>query len=288
MPEQPRLFPYENPLRLLKGRAFFAQVPTDPGIYRMLGVRGELLYVGKAKNLRTRLRSYALAKPGQVSRKVIRMIHLVQEIEWETCDSETAALLRENELLRQLKPPFNVVNTSPESYYFVGLRWISGQVRFRLTCSPKRQSDLLFGTFKGRARVREAFSALLRLIWAAQNAPARFEFPPKLTRRIPPSLYSVNVPAEWDLDLKRFFRGIDSQLLIKLTERLLEQENIPPFAYRLIQEDIERAGDFFAYGPQRNRHLRTQHGSTRKIGRDLIGQDEIDDLLVLERARKLG
>jgi excinuclease ABC subunit C len=66
-----------------------------------------LLYVGKAKSLRQRLSSYRY--PVRASRKTVRLMHAVRRIDWEVCPSEQAACLRENELLRVHRPPFNRV-----------------------------------------------------------------------------------------------------------------------------------------------------------------------------------
>jgi excinuclease UvrABC nuclease subunit len=104
------LLPYENPLAKRFDSAFFRAIPRAPGVYFLRGELDEVLYVGKAKDLRARLRSYRQARPDQVSRKVIRLIRIVRKIEWEECGTEKDALLRENRLLRELKPPFNVVN----------------------------------------------------------------------------------------------------------------------------------------------------------------------------------
>src|ERR1051326_6436775 len=123
MPQQPWLLAYENPLRQQFGPDFLKQVPERPGVYLMIGEQGRVLYVGKAKSLRARLASYARARPGEVSRKIIRMLGAIREIRIEECPGETEALLRENHLLRTIQPPFNVQNTRPDRYYFVGLKW---------------------------------------------------------------------------------------------------------------------------------------------------------------------
>ncbi|MCS7047185.1 MAG: GIY-YIG nuclease family protein [Gemmataceae bacterium] len=80
--------------------------PRKPGVYGMLDDFGELLYVGKAKQLRVRLLSYfrpqsRWAKPG-------RLLRQVREIVWEICPDEFAALLREQELIRRWRPRYNV------------------------------------------------------------------------------------------------------------------------------------------------------------------------------------
>lgn len=277
--EQQSLFPYQNPLALRLGKEFFKALPRTPGIYRMVGEQGLILYIGKAKDLKARLMSYPRARPDQVSRKVIRMLHLIREIQWEECESEKAALLRENQLLRDLKPPFNVVNTKPETYYFIAIRFLADQVRFRLTLSSKRQGDILFGAYKGRNSVERGYSALLRLIWATQFEPERFEFPAKLTHYRPPALYSIRFPMEWSLALKQYFHGTGDSLIAQLTEKLLERENIPKFAYGMIQEDLETVRKFYERCTRRNRGLRLLQGLRGR----LIPQAMLDDLLVVER-----
>lgn len=280
------LLPYENPLKKRKGREFFSRIPRTPGVYFMYGPEGCLLYVGKAKNLRERLNSYRHAKPNQVPRKVIRLLNLIQEIKWEECESEQAALLRENQLLRDLKPPFNTINKNPESYYFIGLKIWNDQVRFRLTCSPKKQGDILFGAFKGRRLARDAYAAFLRLLWITQYDGDRFEFPQKLIRRSPAYLYTMTVPADWHPLLKQFYYGTDENapplLLQKFTESFLANPKIPAFYYAMIQDDLDLVRDFYIRGPRRNRLLRVKHGIRGRI----IAQERIDDFLVIEQQEK--
>jgi excinuclease UvrABC nuclease subunit len=278
-PVQQWLIPYENPLAARLEKEFFKQIPRTPGVYLMIDTIGGVLYVGKAKNLRNRISSYKNAKPGQVTRKTIRLVNQIREIHWEQCETETAALLRENQLLRELCPPYNVINTRPDTYYFIAVRWFSDQARFRLTVSSKRQGDMLFGVFKGRGRVREAYGALLRLLWAAQNRQDRFSYPAKLTRRSPPHLFTVQFDPMLISSLKKYLNGTDDLFLAILTDKLLENDHIPKFVYHVVQEDLEILKEFYLRGPKRNRRLRNRFGSKGR----LIAQNQIDDLLVLER-----
>jgi predicted GIY-YIG superfamily endonuclease len=303
-PQQQRLFAYENPLKKRFDQQFFAGIPKLPGIYIFRGSIGEILYIGKAKDLRARLRSYPRARPENVSRKVIRMLHLVRTIEWEICESEEAALLRENELLRTKQPPFNVVNTHPESYYFITIEKTASSFLFRLTTDPsvlihaedsKPSSSLthVFGAFKGRGSVREGYSALLRLLWAAHypdDAGDRFEFPGSLNpnRR-------TGLPYRFELDtlkpenvrterlIRRFLAGTSRSLLTHLTAQLLTNERIPRFIYRCIQEDLETLEAFYHRGPHRNRRLKRHH---RLAAHQVIPQERLDDLIVGYRFQK--
>jgi excinuclease UvrABC nuclease subunit len=291
------LFPYQNPLPERLGVDFFKQIPRLPGVYVMYGLSNHVIYVGKAKDLRARLASYRRARPHQVARKVVRLIHSIDEIRYEICESEAHALLRENELLRQHKPLFNVVNTHPESYYFIGVRERESDVipaiEFRLTTNPDFgpdwEHDSFFGAFKGRNRIREGYQALLRILWATQSEDERFEFPTCLTRRKVPYAYEFRLKngtsprqrREWLALVRRFLKGTSDELLKHATQELLSNSRIPPFYYRVIQDDLELLRDFYQLGPARNRKLRAALG----LSDPLIAQERIDDLLVLYKAK---
>ncbi|MBL8824316.1 MAG: GIY-YIG nuclease family protein [Planctomycetia bacterium] len=85
-----------------------AQVPQYPGIYAMFDQQGKVIYVGKAKRLRTRLLNY-FRKKSQEKRKAQRLLRRTQTIAWEYAPHEFAALLRELDLIQQHKPRFNVM-----------------------------------------------------------------------------------------------------------------------------------------------------------------------------------
>lgn len=290
------LIPFANPLEKF-GREFFTAVPPRPGVYRMIAESGLILYIGKAKHLRNRLNSYRRAHPDRDSRKVIRMLHLVHSIEWEECATELDALLRENELLRTLQPPFNIQNTYPETYYLIGVAADLRRrraIRFRLTTEQsERESEKLFGAYKGRGRTRDAYAALLRLFWAAlsraQTSKDRFDFPPQLIRYRSPREYEISLEhcssketRAWLKSVHSFLNGNSSQLLRRLTASLLDNPRIPPYLYYRIQDDIEAMKEFYEYGSRRNRRLRKTLGVTEA----LIPQDELDDLLAKVAMKK--
>lgn len=264
-----------------------------PGVYLMRGANGDILYVGKAKNLRNRLNSYKNARPHSVSRKVLRMLRLTHLVEMRVCASETEALLAENQLLREHRPPFNVVNTHPETYYFItieitGIDDSRAFVRFRLTTEsvdevvddegganrPKR-----FGVFKGRGRTRDAFGALLRVLAALDAKDEGFYFPGVLLKYRPPRLHGLNVPRELLAPLSAFLHGRSSAFLERLVFLLLGNEVIPRFIHHVISHDLKTLAEFYRFGPARVRKLKRLHGIRRRV----IGQEEIDDLLVLSR-----
>lgn len=114
------LFPPPKPLVERFGKDFFHQIPTDPGVYYLCGRQEGVLYVGKTKNLRKRLRSYRVANPERLPRRTVRLLFLVERIEWDVCLDEATAVQRERMLLRVLQPRFNRANRYPPSRVYRG------------------------------------------------------------------------------------------------------------------------------------------------------------------------
>src|ERR1700691_4575130 len=113
------LIPDPRPLYERLGRRFFRQSPKRPGVYLMRDAADRVLYVGKAKDLRQRLRNYRIANPDRMPRRHLRMVRQVGRIEFQFCDDESAALQRESQLLRSLKPPFNRAGVWPGKTRFL-------------------------------------------------------------------------------------------------------------------------------------------------------------------------
>ncbi len=101
------LFPPPRPLVERLGKDFFKAIPAQPGVYFMCGTGSGVLYVGRAKNLRKRLSSYRVANPERLSRRVVRLLHRVQRIEYDVCPDARTAEQREEMLICVLSPQFN-------------------------------------------------------------------------------------------------------------------------------------------------------------------------------------
>ena len=92
-------------------------VSNSPGVYRMLDKKGQVLYVGKAKNLPNRLKSYALDKNQTI--RTERMLALTNSLEIVTTSSEAEALLLEANLIKKFKPKFNVLLRDDKSFPYI-------------------------------------------------------------------------------------------------------------------------------------------------------------------------
>jgi len=121
-PTQLRFWPDPRPAVDRLGEAFFRHLPQTPGVYLMDGAGDAVLYVGKARNLRQRLSSYRVANPDRLPRRLLRLLHRIERIDWETCKDEAAALQREAELLLSLKPRFNRAGVWPKPTRFLAWR----------------------------------------------------------------------------------------------------------------------------------------------------------------------
>ena len=93
--------------------------PSAPGVYRMISASGDVLYVGKAKNIKKRISSYA-RPTGHVTR-IARMIAVTATIEFVSTATETEALLLEANLIKRLRPRFNVLLRDDKSFPYIVL-----------------------------------------------------------------------------------------------------------------------------------------------------------------------
>jgi predicted GIY-YIG superfamily endonuclease len=156
------LFPDPRPLVARLGSDFFRRAPECPGVYLMRDGTDTVLYVGKAKNLRKRLASYRVANPDRMPRRHLRLLRAVERIELQQCADEAAALARESELLRRLRPRFNRAGTWPGMPRFLGWRVTA----FGLEFAVARELDSEWhrhGPLGASAAPLRA--ALLRLLW---------------------------------------------------------------------------------------------------------------------------
>jgi len=122
--------PSETPLKgmdLIKDQAL--RLPDSPGVYRMMGEAGEVLYVGKAKSLKKRVTQYAQGRFH--TQRIAHMVHLTLSMEFVTTKTETEALLLEINFIKSLKPRFNVLLRDDKTFPEILIRrdHVSPQIR---------------------------------------------------------------------------------------------------------------------------------------------------------------
>ena len=240
------LFPDPKPLVERLGAEFFRNIPQEPGVYFMDGHTDTVLYVGKARNLRKRLSSYRVANVDRLPRRTVRLLHLVERIRWESCATETAAIAREAELLRALKPRFNRAGVWPPKPRQLHFRSAPSSVELFLADSTQENWDSSIPVGGGADYF---FQALARALWRLSN-------PTLPTCAMPEGWFHgwipnpVNVPHPQPLPhnpgphtiFTALFSNNPSLLLESL--RSLAEESTHPFELAAINADIETLEGF--------------------------------------------
>lgn len=141
-------------------RRFWTTLPPSPGVYRMLDAKGDVLYVGKAKNLKNRVGSYARGQAH--SNRIARMIAETASMEFVTTATETEALLLEANLIKQLKPRFNVLMRDDKSLPYILLTADTEAPQLVKHRGARRRPGHYFGPFASVWAVNRTVNALQR------------------------------------------------------------------------------------------------------------------------------
>ncbi len=165
-PNQLRFWPDPRPVVDRLGEAFFRELPESPGVYLMYDAGDAVLYVGKARSLRQRLSSYRVANPDRLPRRLLRLLHSIERIGWETCEDEAAALQREAALLLSLKPRFNRAGVWPKPRHFLAWRVCPDGLELAVTEQPEPGWHCVGPSGSTMTHIHRA---LVRLLWCHLN-----------------------------------------------------------------------------------------------------------------------
>ena len=145
---------------------FLKNLTTKSGVYRMFDSKGQTLYVGKAKNLRSRVTSYFRAKGLQT--KTMAMVAKIADIEITVTASEMEALLLEQNLIKAQRPPYNVSLRDDKSYPFVHITGHPEFPQLRFHRGSKGKTGEYFGPYPSAASVRDSLNLLQKLFLVRQ------------------------------------------------------------------------------------------------------------------------
>jgi excinuclease ABC subunit C len=142
-------------------KAFVDSLPARPGVYRMLDAQGEILYVGKARSLRSRVASYF--QPSNLQPKVQALIAKTANMEVTIANSDTEALLLEYNLIKKHRPRFNVVLRDDKSFPYLHLETAHRFPRLNFYRGSRKQPGRYFGPYPSASAVRETLQQLQKL-----------------------------------------------------------------------------------------------------------------------------
>ena len=139
-------------------QTFLKSLTQRPGIYQMLDGEGAVLYVGKAKNLKKRVASY-FRKSG-LPVKTAALVKRILQIDVTVTETETEALILEHNLIKQYRPPFNILMRDDKSYPYIFLSDKDTWPRLSFHRGPKKAKGTYFGPFPSVHAVRDSMSFL--------------------------------------------------------------------------------------------------------------------------------
>jgi excinuclease ABC subunit C len=257
------------------------ELPSAPGVYLFRDQRGTVLYAGKAKDVRRRLQGYRNATRRKAHRKMRALVREARSLEVLLQPSEREALLLENQLIRTLRPRYNVDGAFSFLYPAIGLGWRGHQALLAFTTSPEAWRELglrWHGTFRSRQRALDAFDALVALLEFLAHPEPRSRLPrvarPRGSRlvafrRLDPDLF------EW---LGQLLAGESLAAVEELSLRLLEKASARREAER-VEADLRRVAAFYESDLARLRE------ALRAAGRSgsFVPQGERDALFLSQR-----
>ena len=249
------LFPDPKPLVERLGAEFFREAPHCPGVYLMRDATDNVLYVGKAKDLRQRLTSYRVANPERLPRRQLRLLRAVARIELEECADETGALARESQLLRSLRPRYNRAGTWVGPRRFISWKVTEPGLELVVTTAVEPGWNF-YGPLGTSAFALRAI--LLRLFWCAL-------YPESGHAGMPHGWFGGGVGASLTVPARATHRAEFQEGIISLSTALDRQPDRfvawirqrtaglkHPFEIGIIDLDLSSLVEHLGVGPQEN------------------------------------
>lgn len=215
-------------------KAKIKDVTNDPGVYMMLDENGEIIYVGKAKNLKNRLRSYFFNLSNRTA-KVMAMLQHVADFRYIICASEVDALLTENNLIKKHTPRYNILLKDDKAYPFLRIDMKEPYPTIKLVRKLQNDGAKYFGPYMQSVNIRDIFD-LIHTAFPVRDCnrdlskPSRPCLNAHLGRCIAPCSGKVS-EEEYKAEMQKvidFLKGNDREVERVLTDKMkkfAEEEN---------------------------------------------------------------
>ena len=187
-------------------------IPEAAGSYQFKDRHGRLIYVGKAKNLRSRLGSY-FQNPAYLPPRTAQMVAAAEAVEWIQVDTEVEALMLEYSLIQQHQPRFNVRYRDDKSYPFLCVTMVDEWPRAMVIRGRKKKGNRYFGPYGHAYAIRETLDLLLRTFPIRTCSDNKFSHHARLGR--PCLLYHIEKcagPCVGDVERQRYDELVDDLL----------------------------------------------------------------------------
>ena len=229
-------------------------IPTTPGSYQFKDARGRVIYVGKAKSLRSRLANY-FGPPESLLPRTRQMVAVAATVEWIEVSNEVEALFLEYNLIKTHHPRFNIRYKDDKSYPYLVVTLDEEWPRAMVTRGAKRKGVRYFGPYAHAYAIRETLDLLLRTFPIRTCTNAKFDRHRRLGR---PCLYAhiekCAAPCVGDVSAEEY-AGLVSELIT-----FLDGESAP--VVDRLERSMREASDELEY--ERAARLRDQLTAVRK------------------------
>jgi len=212
------------------------EFPTQSGVYLMKNLADKIIYVGKAKNLRARVRSYFLDSKDHSPKTRVLVSH-IQEVEYILTKTEVEAFLLEASLIKKHRPKYNIRLKDDKAYPYIKLSWSDDYPRLYLSRKVRKDGGLYFGPYTKGLAVQGTIKFLNRTFKIRDCTDSVFK-----TRKRPCMTHQigrctapcVNLISKEDYreeveGAKNFLRGQDKRVIKQLTERMKQAANEEKF-----------------------------------------------------------
>lgn len=207
-------------------------IPVDPGVYRWFDENNRILYVGKAKNLRSRLTSY-FAKPETLHERTRRMVQTATRIDWTIVKTEFEALQLEFTWIKEFNPPFNVQFRDDKSYPYLAISFGEEFPRVFSTRTRRPGGTRYFGPYTQAWAIRETIDGLLRVFPMRSCGKSTFEAAQRSNRPCllaeigkcsAPCVGKISADEHRQLSTRfsSFVSGADTSYVASLKQRMIE------------------------------------------------------------------
>jgi predicted GIY-YIG superfamily endonuclease len=207
------------------GAEFLESLPNSPGVYLVYDEANELIYVGKAINLKRRLSQYRNTLRRKKHQRMRGIVKDAARIEIQPAETHLDACLNETTLIQKHRPRWNIVGAYSFLYPLIGIRAVGGDIEFCMTTTPedvlKEYPSFVFhGAFRSRRITGDAFFGLMQLLKFIGHANPRDR-----KKRVPKYSYVFSfrkLPPTWAEEWASFYRGESARVMEDLVLRLVE------------------------------------------------------------------
>ena len=246
---------------------FVLNLSSRPGVYRMVDLDERVIYVGKARNLKKRVGSYFRASG--LTTKTMAMVAKIARIEISITHSETEALLLEQSLIKELKPPYNIQLRDDKSYPYILLTDHADYPRLMFYRGRKSRKGKYFGPYPSALATRDTLQLMQKVFKVRQCQESYFKnrtrpcLQHQIDRCTAPCVGLIS-PEEYSKDVRYstlFLQGKSSQLTVELTK------------------NMEAAADALEF--EKAAKIRDQVGLLRRIQEDQVVANQGEDADVI-------